>query len=116
MKELSVEIKKEADIWNRKMERTNENNRTTERGDNSPKAWVDAVSPTFEKEEDKNLDGLKSDKDADDVKQTFDKLSLDKRDDSLNEDGSEQQMKEEKREKGIRNRTSSGGSIEFEGS
>ena len=99
------------DVWNRKIDRVNENNRIIERGDNSPKAWADAVSPTFEKEEEKTLESIKNDKESEDLKQNFDKLNLDKREDTLSEDVIiEQQVKEEKREKNIRNRTSSGGS------
>lgn len=112
-KELSstMEAKKEMDVWNRKVDRVNENNRVMERGDNSPKAWADDVSPTFEKEEEKTSEPIKNDKDSEDLKQNFEKLSLEKREDTLNEDEAvEQQVKEDKREKNIRNRTSSGGS------
>ena len=108
-----MEPKKEMmDVWNRKIDRVSESNRLIERGDNSPKAWADAVSPTFEKEEEKALEPIKSEKDSEDSKQNFEKLSLEKREDSLNEDATaEQQAKEEnKREKNVRNRTNSGGS------
>lgn len=108
--------KKEMDVWNRKIDRVNESVSRIERGDNSPKAWADAVSPTFEKEEEKALEPIKSEKDTDEsLKQNFEKLSLEKREDSLNEDAvasaaEGQQAKEDKREKNIRNRTNSGGS------
>jgi len=108
-KESSTEIKKDTDAWNRKVERASEN-RQIERGDNSPKAWADAISPTFEKEEEKIVEVAKDSKENDEIKQNLiDKPVLEKREDANTEDVKEQ-IKDEKREKSTRNRTSSGSS------
>lgn len=108
-KEISVETKKDTDVWNRKTERTPES-RQIERSDNSPKAWADAISPTFEKEEEKIAEAAKDIKENDEIKQSsLDKPALEKREEAVNEDGKEQ-AKDEKREKSTRNRTSSSGS------
>ncbi|XP_018302966.1 protein PRRC2C isoform X3 [Mycetomoellerius zeteki] len=108
-KEISTETKKDTDVWNRKTERTPES-RQIERGDNSPKAWADAISPTFEKEEEKLAEVAKDGKETDEIKQTtLDKSALEKREETVAEDAKEQ-AKDEKREKNTRNRTSSSGS------
>ncbi|KAL0122312.1 hypothetical protein PUN28_007210 [Cardiocondyla obscurior] len=108
-KDISAEAKKDTDVWNRKMERTPES-RQIERNDNSPKAWADAISPTFEKEEEKIAEAAKDGKDSDEMKQSLlDKPSLEKREEIVTDDGKEQ-TKDEKREKSSRNRTSSSGS------
>lgn len=104
-KESSVEAKKDTDVWNRKTE-----GRQIERGDNSPKAWADAISPTFEKEEEKIAETVKEGKESDEIKQSLlDKPTLEKREEAITEDVKEQ-VKDEKREKNTRNRTSSGSS------
>ncbi|XP_067205035.1 protein PRRC2B isoform X4 [Linepithema humile] len=106
-KESSVEVKKDADAWNRKTPES----RQIERCDNSPKAWADAISPTFEKEEEKLAEAAKDGKEGDEIKQSsLDKPALDKREEAVTEDAKEQQLKDEKREKNMRNRTSSGSS------
>ncbi|XP_012533610.1 protein PRRC2C isoform X4 [Monomorium pharaonis] len=108
-KDSAVEMKKDTDVWNRKTERTPES-RQIERGDNSPKAWADAISPTFEKEEEKIAEAAKDGKESDEIKQSsLDKPALEKREEALTEDAKEQ-AKDEKREKSTRNRTSSSGS------
>ncbi|XP_029174414.1 protein PRRC2C isoform X7 [Nylanderia fulva] len=108
-KEGSVEAKKDTDVWNRKAERSSES-RQIERGDNSPKAWADAISPTFEKEEEKITETAKEGKESDEIKQSLlDKPTLEKREEAITEDVKEQ-VKDEKREKNTRNRTSSGSS------
>lgn len=108
-KESSVETKKDTDVWNRKTERASES-RQIERGDNSPKAWADAISPTFEKEEEKIAETVKEGKESDEIKQSLlDKPTLEKREEAITEDVKEQ-VKDEKREKNTRNRTSSGSS------
>ncbi|XP_011644345.1 protein PRRC2C isoform X1 [Pogonomyrmex barbatus] len=108
-KENVVETKKDTDVWNRKTERTPES-RQIERGDNSPKAWADAISPTFEKEEEKIAEVVKDSKENDEIKQSLlDKSVLEKREEPVTEDAKEQ-AKDEKREKSTRNRTSSSGS------
>jgi len=108
-KESSTEIKKDTDVWNRKVERTSES-RQIERSDNSPKAWADAISPTFEKEEEKIVEAAKDSKENDEIKQNLiDKPVLEKREEAITEDVKEQ-IKDEKREKSTRNRTSSGSS------
>lgn len=108
-KENSTEMKKDTDVWNRKTERASES-RQIERGDNSPKAWVDAISPTFEKEEEKIAETAKEGKENDEIKQSLlDKPTLEKREEAITEDVKEQ-VKDEKREKNTRNRTSSGSS------
>lgn len=108
-KENSTEMKKDTDVWNRKTERASES-RQIERGDNSPKAWVDAISPTFEKEEEKIAETAKEGKENDEIKQSLlDKPTLEKREEAIIEDVKEQ-VKDEKREKNTRNRTSSGSS------
>lgn len=106
-KESSVEVKKDADVWNRKTPES----RQIERCDNSPKAWADAISPTFEKEEEKLAEAAKDGKEGDEIKQgSLDgKPVLEKREEAVAEDAKEQ-LKDEKREKNIRNRTSSGSS------
>ncbi|XP_077281746.1 no circadian temperature entrainment isoform X9 [Temnothorax americanus] len=107
-KEISAEAKKDTDVWNRKTERAPES-RQIERSDNSPKAWADAISPTFEKEEEKIAEAAKDGKDSDEIKQSsLDKPALEKREEAVSEDAKE--AKDEKREKSTRNRTSSGGS------
>ncbi|XP_072748347.1 uncharacterized protein Nocte isoform X5 [Anoplolepis gracilipes] len=107
-KESSIETKKDTDVWNRKTERSSES-RQIERGDNSPKAWADAISPTFEKEEEKIAEVTKESKESDEIKQNLlDKPTLEKREEAI-EDVKEQ-VKDEKREKNTRNRTSSGSS------
>ena len=100
-KELPVESKKEVEAWSRKLERTSENRNETS------KAWADAVSPTFEKEEDKLLEPIKDDKVVD-LKQSMEKLCVDKREDVDEE--SKDDSKDDKREKSSRNRTNSGSS------
>ncbi|KAK2582795.1 hypothetical protein KPH14_005056 [Odynerus spinipes] len=113
VKEMINETKKESDIRNRKSERVAEtsSNRSLERGDSSPKAWADAVSPTFEKEEEKLLEPFKDMTELESVKQNLEKLTLEKREDAhVIEDTNKEHMKEEKREKNTRNRTSSGSS------
>lgn len=108
-KESSIEMKKDVDVWNRKMERTPES-RPIERGDNSPKAWVDAISPTFEKEEEKVAEATKDGKESDEIKQsTLDKPPLEKMEETVSEDTKEQ-IKDDKREKNVRNRTNSSSS------
>lgn len=108
-KEISVETKKDTDVWNRKTERAPES-RQIERSDNSPKAWADAISPTFEKEEEKIAEAAKDNKENDEIKQSsLDKPALEKREEAVTEDAKEQ-TKDEKREKSARNRTSSSGS------
>ncbi|XP_011689599.1 PREDICTED: protein PRRC2C isoform X6 [Wasmannia auropunctata] len=108
-KEISAEAKKDTDVWNRKTERTPES-RQIDRGDNSPKAWADAISPTFEKEEEKMAEAAKDGKESDEIKQSsLDKPALDKREEAIAEDAKDQ-AKDEKREKSTRNRTSSSGS------
>ncbi|XP_011881857.1 PREDICTED: protein PRRC2C isoform X7 [Vollenhovia emeryi] len=108
-KEISAETKKDTDVWNRKTERAPES-RQIERSDNSPKAWADAISPTFEKEEEKIAEAAKDGKESDEIKQSsLDKPALEKRDEAVAEDAKEQ-AKDEKREKSTRNRTSSSGS------
>ncbi|XP_071644981.1 uncharacterized protein Nocte isoform X9 [Temnothorax longispinosus] len=107
-KEISAEAKKDTDVWNRKTERAPES-RQIERSDNSPKAWADAISPTFEKEEEKIAEAAKDGKDSDEIKQSsLDKPALEKREEAVSEDAKE--AKDEKREKSTRNRTSSSGS------
>ncbi|KMQ95821.1 large proline-rich protein bat2 [Lasius niger] len=109
-KEGSTETKKDTDVWNRKTERASES-RQIERGDNSPKAWADAISPTFEKEEEKIVEAAKEGKESDEIKQSLlDKPTLEKREEAITEDVKEQAAKDEKREKNTRNRTSSGSS------
>ena len=100
-KESSVESKKESEAWNRKLERTPENRIEM-------KAWADAVSPTFEKEEEKLLEPIKDDKVVADLKQSMEKLCVDKRED-VNEEIKDD-SKDDKREKSTRNRTNSGSS------
>lgn len=109
-KESSVEVKKETDAWIRKTERTSDN-RPIERGDNSPKAWADAISPTFEKEEEKLAEATKDGKENDEImkQNLLDKPALEKREEAITED-TKDQLKDEKREKNVRNRTSSGSS------
>lgn len=108
-KEISIEMKKDTDVWNRKTERTPES-RQIERSDNSPKAWADAISPTFEKEEEKIAEAAKDGKESDEIKQSsLDKPALEKREEAGGEDAKEQ-AKDDKREKSTRNRTSSSGS------
>lgn len=108
-KESSTEIKKDTDVWSRKTERIPES-RPIERGDNSPKAWADAISPTFEKEEEKIAETAKDGKENDEIKQSsLDKPTLEKREEAVSDDIKEQ-VKEDKREKNTRNRTNSGGS------
>lgn len=108
-KESSTETKKEPDAWIRKTERNSEN-RPIERGDNSPKAWADAISPTFEKEEEKLAEAAKDSKENDEImKSSLDKPPLEKREETVVEDAKDQ-LKDEKREKNTRNRTSSGSS------
>lgn len=108
-KESSVDIKKDADVWNRKTDR-NQESRPIERGDNSPKAWADAISPTFEKEEEKTETTNKDGKETNEIKQSLlDKPLSEKREETAIEDVKEQ-MKDEKREKNARNRTSSSSS------
>lgn len=108
-KEISAETKKDTGVWNRKTERAPEN-RQIERSDNSPKAWADAISPTFEKEEEKIAEAAKDNKESDEIKQSsLDKPALEKREEVVTEDAKEQ-TKDEKREKSTRNRTSSSGS------
>lgn len=108
-KESSTEAKKDTDAWNRKTERVAES-RQIERSDNSPKAWADAISPTFEKEEEKISEAAKDGKESDEIKQSLtDKPALEKREEAGVEDAKEQ-AKDEKREKNTRNRTSSGSS------
>lgn len=109
-KESSVEVKKDTDAWIRKTERTPES-RSIERGDNSPKAWADAISPTFEKEEEKIAEAAKDGKDSDEMmkQSSLDKPPLEKREEAVVEDAKDQ-LKDEKREKNTRNRTSSGSS------
>lgn len=109
-KESPVEVKKDTDAWIRKTERASES-RPIERGDNSPKAWADAISPTFEKEEEKIAEAAKDAKENDEaMKQSLsDKPTLEKREEAAAEDAKDQ-LKDEKREKNTRNRTSSGGS------
>lgn len=111
LKDSPTEAKKEIDAWNRKPDRSSESNRSMERGDNSPKAWADAISPTFEMEEEKAmLEPVKDDIEIDEVKQSMEKLSVDnKREDPMNVEVKED-FKEEKREKNVRNRTNSGSS------
>lgn len=110
-KESPTEPKKEAEVWNRKQE-----GRPVERGDNSPKAWADAVSPTFELEDDKvSLEPIKDDrKEIEDMKQGMEKLGLadNKREDAMMGGGVEpkEDAKDEKRDKNVRNRTNSGSS------
>ncbi|XP_029661455.1 protein PRRC2C isoform X10 [Formica exsecta] len=88
----------------------NAESRQIERGDNSPKAWVDAISPTFEKEEEKIAEAAKEGQENDEIKQSLlDKPTLEKREEAITEDVKEQ-VKDEKREKNTRNRTSSGSS------
>lgn len=99
-KDSPVESKKESEAWSRKLERTPENRIET-------KAWADAVSPTFEKEEEK-LEPIKDDKVVVDLKQSMEKLCVDKRED-VNEEIKDD-SKDDKREKSTRNRTNSGGS------
>ncbi|XP_071563268.1 uncharacterized protein Nocte isoform X9 [Temnothorax nylanderi] len=107
-KEISAEAKKDMDVWNRKTERAPES-RQIERSDNSPKAWADAISPTFEKEEEKIAEAAKDGKESDEIKQSsLDKPALEKREEAVSEDAKE--AKDEKREKSTRNRTSSSGS------
>ncbi|XP_020288922.1 protein PRRC2C-like isoform X4 [Pseudomyrmex gracilis] len=109
LKETSAETKKDTDAWNRKTDRTPES-RQIERGDNSPKAWADAISPTFEKEEEKMVETTKDGKESDEIKQSSsEKQVLEKREEAVSEDVKEQ-GKDEKREKSTRNRTSSGSS------
>ncbi|XP_051158861.1 protein PRRC2C isoform X5 [Leptopilina boulardi] len=97
LKELTVDGKKETEVWNnRKLERTSE----------TSKVWADAVSPTFEKEEEKIE--LKEDKIVGDLKQSMEKLSVDKREDVIEE--SKDDNKDDKREKSSRNRANSGSS------
>ncbi|XP_035717368.1 protein PRRC2C-like isoform X6 [Vespa mandarinia] len=111
VKETVTETKKETDIRSRKSERITEtSNRPVERGDSSPKAWADAVSPTFEKEEEKILETFKDINELENVKQNLEKLTLEKREDVHIEDTNKEHVKEEKREKNTRNRTSSGSS------
>lgn len=108
-KEISAETKKDTDVWNRKTERAPES-RQIERSDNSPKAWADAISPTFEKEEEKIAEAAKDGKESDEIKQSsLDKPALEKREEAVTEDAKEQ-AKDDKREKSTRNRTSSSGS------
>ncbi|XP_011159369.1 protein PRRC2C isoform X10 [Solenopsis invicta] len=108
-KESGADTKKDTDVWNRKTERTPES-RQIDRGDNSPKAWADAISPTFEKEEEKIAEAVKDGKESDEIKQSLlDKPVSEKREEVIAEDGKEQ-AKDEKREKSTRNRTSSSGS------
>ncbi|XP_070167934.1 protein PRRC2C isoform X10 [Polyergus mexicanus] len=88
----------------------NAESRQIERGDNSPKAWADAISPTFEKEEEKITEAAKEGQENDEIKQSLlDKSTLEKREEAITEDVKEQ-VKDEKREKNTRNRTSSGSS------
>ncbi|XP_032674402.1 protein PRRC2C isoform X9 [Odontomachus brunneus] len=109
-KESSTETKKETDAWIRKTERNLES-RPIERGDNSPKAWADAISPTFEKEEEKLAEAAKDGKENDEImkQSSLDKPPLEKREETVVEDAKDQ-LKDEKREKNTRNRTSSGSS------
>lgn len=107
-KESPTETKKEADVWNKKLERTPDNNRTIERSEISPKIWSESVSPTFEKEEAKLLEPAKDDKDIDDMKESMNKLCVDERESSHEE--IKDDSKDDKREKNVRNRTNSGGS------
>ena len=113
-KDSPTEIKKEAEAWNRKIERASDNARTNERSEISSKIWSDAVSPTFEEkeeemEEEEKLEPVKDDKDIGDIKETMNKLCVEEREDSHNE-SSKDDTKDEKREKNVRNRTNSGGS------
>lgn len=110
-KDNTTDSKKEVvDAWSRKLDRTPENGRnTTEKGDNSPKAWADAVSPTFEKEEEKIIEPIKDEKETVDLKKSVEKLNVDKREDAMNEE-SKEEFKDEKRDKNVRNRTNSGSS------
>lgn len=105
LKDSSIEssLKKETEVWNRKLERSSDNNN---RNNESSKAWADAVSPTFEKEEEK-LEP-KDDKVITDLKQSMEKLSVDKRDDTIEE--GKDDGKDDKRDKSSRNRTNSGSS------
>ncbi|XP_063973669.1 protein PRRC2C-like isoform X4 [Diachasmimorpha longicaudata] len=97
---------KEPDVWNRKLERTPEIPRGSEReGLNC--AWADAVSPTFEKEDDKVADTLNKDEKEpeEELKENMDKLAIDKREEL---DSHKDELKDDKRDKNIRNRTNSG--------
>lgn len=104
-KESSAEAKKDTDAWTR----ITPESRQIERCDNSPKAWADAISPTFEKEEEKLAEAAKDGKESDEIKQSLDKPSLEKREEAVAEDAKEQ-LKDEKREKNTRNRTGIGSS------
>ncbi|XP_015113837.1 protein PRRC2C isoform X3 [Diachasma alloeum] len=100
-----VKKDKEPDVWGRKLERTPEAARGGEReGLNC--AWADAVSPTFEKNDEKIADTLKDDKEPEEeLKESMDKLAIDKREEL---DSHKEEAKDDKREKNVRNRTNSG--------
>ncbi|XP_034934414.1 protein PRRC2B isoform X3 [Chelonus insularis] len=103
IKESPTEVKKEPEGW-RKLDRTPE---TTRANENSPKAWADAVSPTFEKDEEKIPEPTKDEKDINELKASMEKLSVEKREE-LHVEEVKEEPKDEKREKNTRNRTSSG--------
>ncbi|XP_044595576.1 protein PRRC2C-like isoform X3 [Cotesia glomerata] len=112
-KDSTSDVKKEPEVWNRKLERTPETTRSTavDRTDNSPKAWADAVSPTFEKNEEKLTSQEQTAKDVKDIirelKASMEKLSVEKREESHGEEIKDD-SKDEKRDKNVRNRTNSG--------
>lgn len=88
-KDSPVEPKKDEPWSRQKLDAERRN----DKAESTSKAWADSSSPTFDKDEDKDIKD--QDQDVGDLKRSIEKLNIDKREDSIDE------AKDDKKEKRV---------------